>query len=110
MESLLEESDRGAGLIGAVYVDDHLRKLFEGIAPSTLGKKKRDSLLSYPGCLSIFASRVEVAYITRLISHELYNSINALRRIRNEVAHGATSFRLSDHLDKVYEMYQLGKN
>lgn len=108
LSNVVEESDRGAVLVGASYVDQHLGKLFEAILPSDLSKNKRTSLLKYPGPLSTFAARVEVAYATRLIERGLYDALHALRDIRNEIAHQPTSFKLRDHKGRVREMYALG--
>lgn len=109
LSNVVEESDRGAVLVGASYVEQHLGKLFEAILPSDLSKNKRTSLLKYPGPLSTFAARTEVAYATRLIGRGLYDALHALRDVRNEVAHEPTFFKLSDHKGRVREMYAVGR-
>lgn len=108
LTNLMEESDRGAVLVGASHIDQYLKKLFEAVAPSELGKKQRKSLLDYPGPLSSFAARTEVAYATRLIDQNLYRALHSLRRIRNDVAHHPTTFRLREQTDRIREMYKLG--
>lgn len=108
LTNLVAESDRGAVLIGASHVDRHLGRLFEEIAPSELGKKSRKALLEYPGPLSTFSARVEVAYATRIIGRRLYDSLHALRRVRNDVAHQPSSFNLREQADRIRLMYGLG--
>lgn len=108
LSNVIEESDRGAVLVGASYVEQHLGKLFEAVVPSDLGKKKRESLLNYPGPLSTFSARTEVAYATRLIGRSLYDALHALRDVRNEVAHEPTSFKLRDQKERILKMYALG--
>lgn len=104
----LKESDRGVVLIGAAHVDNHLRHLFEAVLPKDLASDRRRQLLSYPGPLSSFNARVEVAYGTRLIDRRLYDALNALRKIRNEVAHSAAAFQLRGQADRLRQIYALG--
>jgi hypothetical protein len=108
LSGLVAESDRGAVLVGNAYVDEYLERLFNAIIPSGLGKKRRRELLKHPGPLSTFSAKVEIAYIARLITRSLYDSIHALRGLRNELAHEPKSFRLRDHMDRIRQMYELG--
>ncbi len=107
-ETLLQESDRGAVLVGASIVDEQLRNLFEEIVPSEMSRKERKSLLDYPGPISSLADKIEIAYATRLISRTIYNSLHALRRIRNSVAHAPQSFQLSAQREGIQQIYSLG--
>lgn len=102
---LLPESGRGAILIGTSYVEEHLTKFIEKVLPSDKGEKHKSSLLNYPGPLSSFSDKIELAFAFRLIDEKLYNSLTALRQIRNNAAHGSTSFsliELKNRMDKVY--------
>lgn len=108
LNKLLAESDRGAVLIGASYVDLHLEKLFKAVAPKALGKKRLDKILEYPGPLSSFAARTQVAFLCRLINENLYQAIESLRNIRNSVAHKPDAFVLADHEEKLQRIYSLG--
>jgi hypothetical protein len=106
--NLINESDRGAVLLAASEVDLHLRKLLETVAPSSMSRKRLASLLEYPGALSTFGARCEIAFVCRLISASIYRAIGHLRRIRNDVAHKPLSFRLADHQEQIRNMYELG--
>jgi hypothetical protein len=106
--TLVVESDRGAVLIAATHVDLHLRGLFEGIAPSRMNRRKLKRILDYPGPLSSFSAKADIAYVTRLISEDVHKAIHHLRRVRNDVAHSPDSFRLSDHHQRLKKMYELG--
>lgn len=106
--NLLAESDRGAVLVGASYVDLHLKKLFEAVAPGDLGHKRLRTILAYPGPLSTLAARTQVAFLCRLINGSLYLAIEALREIRNSVAHKPDGFVLADHKEKLQRIYSLG--
>jgi hypothetical protein len=107
--NVLAESDRGTVLVGTSYVDLHLRKLFEAIAPRELSQKRLRAILDYPGPLSTFAARTQVAFLCRLINGSVYSAIEALREIRNSVAHKPDEFVLADHKEKLQRIYSLGR-
>ncbi|HEX8450998.1 MAG TPA: DUF4145 domain-containing protein [Longimicrobium sp.] len=108
LQTLLNESGRGAILIGTAHVDNHLRALFEVILPASHGKKKRQSLLSYPGALSSFSARIELAYVLRLIPRVTYDALHALRQVRNDLAHSPDSFDIHEQQERLQRMYSLG--
>ncbi len=91
MHKLLSESGRGAVLIGTNYVDEYLTEFITSIFPAHT-KEYRNKMLTYPGPLSSFSSKIELLYAFRYISKPFYNSLNALRRIRNDAAHNSTEF------------------
>src|SRR5689334_1468208 len=105
--TLVVESDRGAVLIGASHTDLHLRSLFEKLAPKAISQRELRHTLNYPGPLSTLSAKADIAYITRLISYNLHEAIHHLRRIRNDVAHSPDSFRLADHKERLWKMYEL---
>ena len=98
----------GLSSVGTSIVDSHLRKLFEHLAPTDMGKKKLKAILDYPGPLSTLSAKADVAMITRLIGGKLNKSIHLLRKLRNAVAHSPESFRLQDHKSSLMDMYDLG--
>lgn len=106
LTSLLEESGRGAILIGATSVEEHLTKLIEDTLPMK-GEKYKKRLLKYPGALSSFSAKIELAFAFRLINENLYNSLNSLRELRNKAAHSSQLFSLPDlenELDKIFNL------
>ncbi|MGH7514768.1 MAG: hypothetical protein ACREOQ_17825 [Gemmatimonadales bacterium] len=108
LDTLIRESDRGAVLIGASVVDSYLGKLFEHVAAGWMGPKDVKRLLRYPGALSTFAAKADVALATRLIGPQTYQSLQILRALRNDVAHSPDTFRLADHRDRLHYLYDLG--
>jgi hypothetical protein len=106
--TLVEESDRGAVLIGTAHVDLHLKKLFQTIAPQSMSRRELARVLEYPGSLSSLSGKADLAYLTRLIPESLHEAINHLRGIRNDVAHHPDSFRLAEHEQQLRRMYELG--
>lgn len=84
---LVAESDRGAVLVGASHINSHLDSLFRSVAPTGMGKEKLRHLLDYPGPLSTFSAKTEVAVLCRFIPEELGQSIRHFKSIRNKVTH-----------------------
>ncbi|TKC64053.1 hypothetical protein FBD94_06850 [Pedobacter hiemivivus] len=102
--SLINESERGAILIGSSKVEEYLEKLLMVVLP--LGSKSYTSrLFNYPGTLSSFSGKIEMSYAFRLFDDQLYNSLNELRKIRNNAAHSSLPFSLKKSaalIDKIY--------
>lgn len=108
LDRLFTESGRGALLIATTLVDEHLTKLIESILPFESNKQHKEKLFKYPGQLSSFSSRIELAYAFRLISKTLYDSLNALRKVRNDAAHSPNKFELHELNEKLKLVYNLG--
>lgn len=101
---LLNETPRGAILIGTSFVEEHLENFIIRILPNNK-KSYTSRLLNYPGALSSFSSKIELSYAFRLISEKTYNSLNHLRKIRNEAAHSSKEFTLdTQDIDKVFNL------
>ena len=107
VDKLLKESGRGAVIIGTTFVEGHLTKFIEDILPQK-GNKYRKRLLLYPGPLSSFSAKIELAFAFRLIDEKLYDSLNTLREMRNNAAHSSTSFELTELRDKLNKVFDFG--
>ncbi len=104
LDKLLNETARGAVLIGTSHVEEHLENLILRILPSDK-KQFTTKLFNYPGSLSSFSAKIELSYAFRLISEDTYSCLNHLRKIRNEAAHSAKEFSLADkELDEVFDL------
>ena len=108
LQELIEESDRGAVIIGADIADSQLRKLLELFMSESLSNNKRSSLLDYPGPLCAFSAKADVALAFDFISTRTNNCLHALRKIRNKAAHSNLNFKLNDCSQLLREMYNLG--
>jgi hypothetical protein len=108
LNTLVGESDRGAVLIGTSVIDEYLAKAFRYSASPLVSKRMLDNLLKYPGPLSSFAATTDVAFATGVIGPDLHSSIHRLRKIRNVVAHSPSTFKLSEHHDELWRMYDVG--
>jgi DNA-binding MltR family transcriptional regulator len=92
-KQLMEESDRGAALVGLAYLDELLKRLCEA---KMLASKATKALLNYPGALSTAAARTDLAYSIGWIGPETYQDLVTLRRIRNKFAHAHEVVTFSD--------------
>ncbi|MGM0589243.1 MAG: hypothetical protein ACQETE_12550 [Bacteroidota bacterium] len=109
-KSLVAESDRGAVLVGAEIVNAQLDTLFREISESDASNTLLNKLLDYPGPLSTFSAKSDVAYTVGLIGKNTHQSITILKRIRNKVAHSKGKFRLEKEKDRLTELIKLGPN
>ncbi len=102
------ETDRGAVLIAADIVSEHLAAVIRALAPPTFGPKQLKQMLSYPGLLASFAARADVCHMAGFVDANAYKSITTLRAIRNKAAHSQSRFSLADHRDRLRELCELG--
>jgi len=109
LTDLLEESDRGATLIAADIISNHLDEMFERLAPSFL-KAKVTQMISYPGVASTLSGKADIAALNGWLDETAYKAIGHLRRLRNEAAHSNKNFSLRDQNDRLAEMLNLGDN
>lgn len=107
-DRIFTESGRGALLIATSHAEDHLANLIKEVLPIDFSKKQTDKLFNYPGALSSFSAKIELAYAFRIIDKTLYDCLNALRKIRNDAAHSSAKFELHELNEKMKEVYTLG--
>ncbi|MGL3104940.1 hypothetical protein [Bradyrhizobium sp. BR 1432] len=77
---MLDESDRGATLIAADIISNHLDETFERLAPPFL-KKKVKQMISYPGVASTLSGKADIAALNGWLDENPYKAIGHLRRI-----------------------------
>lgn len=100
IRELRTESDRGAALVGAAYLDQLLKDLSR--ARMVDDRKLIERLLTYPGPLSTTASLEDHALAVGWIGPQVYGDLGLARRIRNQFAHSHKSLRFDD--PKISEM------
>lgn len=93
IHKLTNESERGAILIGTSKVEEYLEKLVRKILPAK-SKRYTSRLLNYPGAISSFSGKIELLYAFRIIDKRFYDSLNELRKVRNDAAHSSEHFKL----------------
>ena len=103
---LTNESERGAILIGCGEIENYLTDVIKTIIPVKT-KTFENYLLTYPGSLSSFSSKIVLLYTFRIVDKKLYDSLNILRKIRNNAAHSSDDFELQKYeadLDKIFSI------
>ncbi len=98
---LVGESDRGAVLLGMSQVDSELQRFLEIIAPSDMTKNEKKWIEK-----ATLASKLNIAYTCRLLPRNIFESINKLRKIRNDVAHNMEVFNLRDYDEVLKEIFE----
>jgi hypothetical protein len=80
IDEFSRESDRGAILIASDIVAAFLGQVITDLSPQAFEKKRVKELLSYPGPLSSFSARADIAYMAGFINDTARRSIDHLRR------------------------------
>ena len=79
------ESDRGAALVGAAWLDE---KLMQTLHAFMLKDKTTDELIvGGMSPLGAFSARAKAAFALGLISKHEFHEIDIVRKVRNEFAH-----------------------
>jgi len=90
-EALSDESDRGAILVSASFLDDALETILRVRFSIEKAKAKKviDPLFDTFGPLSTFSAKIKVSYAIDLIEHWMFHDLEILRKMRNQLAHNA---------------------
>src|SRR5206468_5368147 len=83
--SLSNETDRGAALVCAAFLEEDLKALLERYFTDV--PKVVSRLLDQSGPLATFSAKIDLSFVSGLISEEMYRALHLLRRIRNSFAH-----------------------
>lgn len=83
--ALSAETDRGAALYAAAFLDARLEALLRCFFVER--EKVADDLLTGTGGLSTFSARIDLAILLGLASHSTWRDLHLIRRIRNDFAH-----------------------
>src|ERR1035438_4622321 len=87
MNAMRVESDRGAVLVAAAYIDEELADLIRAFLVND--RKITERLLEYPGPCSTLASRCDLAYCLGIFGKDVYADIRTIIKIdRKSVVQG----------------------
>lgn len=79
------ETDRGAALMAAGYLDEWLKRLLEKYFVDAKAVANR----ALEGPLQTFAARIDMAFLTGLLPRNVHTDLHVIKRIRNKFAHHA---------------------
>ena len=102
--TLMSESDRGCILLGVSILDQQLDLLFQKIIPEDTSKTRRKKIFDSKGAFGNIASKLDIAYVCRILPLDLVDAIKELRRTRNKLAHQTSPFVISDNLEFIYNV------
>jgi mannitol operon repressor len=85
LEEFQNESDRSAAIIGAAFLDEHLKQLLTNFFVDD--PKEVAHLLSSESPLGSFGARIRAAYCLGLVSREYFQSLKLIKDVRNAFAH-----------------------
>ena len=84
-KELIEETDRGAALVGAAMIDYYLKEILQSFMVSNNAAGK---LLDGPTApLGTLSSRIDACYALGLVSAHERSEFHLIRAVRNEFAH-----------------------
>jgi mannitol operon repressor len=103
VDDLQQETDRGAALVGAAFLDDVLDVTLRAVFindPDIVNK-----LLGMGRPLESFGARTHLVYCLGLMGSDIYADINLIREIRNDFAHRhPTSFEFPEIRFKCFKL------
>jgi len=85
LEEFQKENDRGAAIIGAAFLDEHLKQLLANFMVDDPNEGK--DLVSDTSPLGSFGARIRATYCLGLISREYFESLKLIKDVRNAFAH-----------------------
>ncbi|MGE8534836.1 MAG: MltR family transcriptional regulator [Chryseobacterium sp.] len=91
---LTVETARGSALFVGSYLESVLEKVLRS---KLIGNEKHlNELLSFNGAIGSFSNKINVSYSIGLISKDILNDLNIIRKIRNEFGHSANIIDFED--------------
>jgi|SRR5918996_2235403 hypothetical protein len=92
---ILSETDRGAAILGAAYLDARLKDAIR-IRFCNRGGTASD-LLKPNGYLGQYSAKCQIAYCLGLYGKTTFSNLNIIGQIRNTFAHSKDVLRFTDH-------------
>lgn len=83
---LNKESDRGCALVAAAYLENEINELLSSFFVKQ-GVRARAALFDFNGPVGTFSSKIKMSTALGLIPEEIHNSLDLIRKMRNEFAH-----------------------
>lgn len=91
---LSNETDRGAALYAAAHLDGLLEMCLRGFLVDD--PQVADSTFNGTAALASFSARIDMAYLTGLVSATVRRELHIIRKIRNDFAHSSRALHFAD--------------
>lgn len=93
---LMDESDRGAVIVGADILSNCLEKVLSiTFKKNNIPLKISSEMYNSNGPLANFSSKISICYAFGIIKRETYDDLNKIRKIRNSLSHSFTTFNFN---------------
>jgi DNA-binding MltR family transcriptional regulator len=92
--SITTETDRGAVLMAAAFLDDKLKELIE--RRLVQDKKVSKRAFEFNGPIGTFSARIDCAYLLGILPKNAQKDFHTIRAIRNKFAHQAAALTYED--------------
>lgn len=100
LENLLSqiavEDVRFLPVIVCAYTDDLLDEMYKSTVPDGVPGGKSAMFSAY-GPLSTLFNRIQMAFVFDMLSHDLLNDLNRIRKIRNDMSHSWDINKFKDY-------------
>jgi DNA-binding MltR family transcriptional regulator len=90
--NITNESDRGIVLIAANDIEENLEKLLNKFIGDRISTPIRKDIFDHKGALGSLSNKAKISLAVGLIDKKIYDEIELVRRIRNNVAHNSIEF------------------
>ena len=92
--SITAETDRGAALMSAAYLEGKVKELIESRLVQE--KKTLRRVFDFNGPIGTFSSRIDFAYLLGILPKNACRDLHTIRAIRNQFAHHAAPLSFKD--------------
>jgi hypothetical protein len=96
IDELQSESDRTVAIVGGAWVEEGLVGLLQAAFQPELADWKK--IAGTFGSLSAFATKIDLAFLLRLVSRQVAKDLTTIREIRNDFAHNIVHKKTKDRL------------
>jgi hypothetical protein len=116
-DELLDQTDRGAAIVGVALLDDKLRTVIRMAFPKPLSKRQEKGLFGPTAPLGTYDAKVRLGEALGLFPGDVVHELNLLGRVRNKFAHDLNIREFADPLIaplceqlKGYRTESIGRN
>jgi DNA-binding MltR family transcriptional regulator len=94
---LIDESDRGAAIVGAALLEDDLVSMLKkNMLLDTMSQKQVKDIFDLSGPLSNFSAKISISLAFGFIDKTTFNDLQIVRKLRNKFAHSSGHLSFDD--------------
>ncbi len=94
---LIDESDRGAAIVGAALLEDSLVTMLKSeMFIDRMSQKQVKDIFDLSGPLSNFSAKISIALAFGFIDKTTFNDLQIVRKLRNKFAHSSDQLSFDD--------------